>query len=123
MVSTEGSRERLATVLPHLNERQRRLTAAVEARALGYGGVSAVANATGFSRGTIHRALRELAHPPTTLAHAQIRVRGAGRPRLVDQQPDMQQRLQALVESSTRGDPMSPLLWTCASTTQLATAL
>jgi hypothetical protein len=123
VVSAQGFRERLATLLPHLNERQRRLTAAVEARALGYGGVSAVADATGLARGTIHRALRELARPPATLAHAQIRARGAGRPRLVDRQPEIQQRLQALVESSTRGDPMSPLLWTCESTTQLAAAL
>jgi hypothetical protein len=113
----------LATLLPHLNERQRRVAAAVEARALGYGGVSAVAAATGIARGTIHRALRELSRRPATLAHEQIRARGAGRPRLVDRQPEMQQRLQALVASSTSGDPMSPLLWTCESTTQLAKAL
>jgi len=123
VVSAQGFRERLATLLPHLNERQRRLTAAVEARALGYGGVSAVADATGLARGTIHRALRELAHPPATFAHAQIRARGAGRPRLVDRQPQIQKRLRVLVESRTRGDPMSPLLWTCESTTQLAAAL
>ena len=123
MVSSQGVRERLATLLPHLNERQRRLAAAVEARSLGYGGVSAVADATGLARGTIHRALRELNRRPATLAHEQVRARGAGRPRLVDQQPEMQKQLQALVESSTRGDPMSPLLWTCESTTQLAKAL
>ena len=123
MVSSHGVRERLASLLPHLNERQRRLAAAVEARSLGYGGVSAVADATGFARGTIHRALRELKHRRAPLAHEQIRARGAGRPRLVDQQPEMQKCLRALVESSTRGDPMSPLLWTCESTTQLAKAL
>jgi len=123
VVSSQGVRERLATLLPHLNERQRRLAAAVEARSLGYGGVSAVADATGFARGTIHRALRELKHRRATLAHEQIRARGAGRPRLVDQRPEMQKQLRALVESSTRGDPMSPLLWTCESTTQLAKAL
>jgi len=123
VVSSQGVRERLTRLLPHLNERQRRLAAAVEARSLGYGGVSAVAEVTGIARGTIHRALRELKHRPATLAHAQIRARGAGRPRLVDRQPEIQKRLQALVESSTRGDPMSPLLWTCESTTQLARAL
>ena len=123
MVSSQGVRERLATLLPYLNERQRRLAAAVEARSLGYGGVSAVADATGIARGTIHRALRELKQRPTTLAHEEIRARGAGRPRLVDRQPGMQKRLQALVESSTSGDPMSPLLWTCESTTQLAKTL
>jgi hypothetical protein len=113
----------LATLLPHLNERQRRIAAAVEARALGYGGVSAVAQATGLARGTIHRALDELEHRSATLAHGQIRARGAGRPRLIAQQPEIQRRLKALVESNTRGDPMSPLLWTCDSTTQLAGAL
>ena len=105
----EGFRERLAILLPHLNERQRRVAAAVEARTLGYGGVSAIAHATGLARGTIHRALSELEHPLATLAHEQIRARGAGRPRLVDRQPEIQKRLQALVESTTRGDPMSPL--------------
>ena len=123
MVGSPGVRERLATLLPHLNERQRRLAAAVEARSLGYGGVTAVADATGIARGTIHRALRELTHESVPLAYEQIRAHGAGRPRLVDRQPEMQQRLQALVEASTSGDPMSPLLWTCASTTQLAKAL
>src|SRR2546427_283133 len=95
----------------------------VDLLVLGYGGVSAVADATGFARGTIHRALRELKHRRAPLAHEQIRARGAGRPRLVDQQPEMQKCLRALVESSTRGNPMSPLLWTCESTTQLAKAL
>lgn len=99
------------------------MAAAVEARALGYGGVSAIAQATGLARGTIHRALNELEQPPATLAHEQIRAQGAGRPRLVAQQPEIQRRLKDLVESSTRGDPMSPLLWTCDSTTQLAKAL
>ena len=123
MVDAQGVRERLATLLPHLNERQRRLAAAVEARSLGYGGVSTVADVTGLARGTIHRALSELAGRPATLAHEQVRTRGAGRPRLVDQQPALQKRLHALVAASTRGDPMSPLLWTCESTTHLAQAL
>ena len=85
--------------------------------------MSAVADATGFARGTIHRGLRELKRRPATVAHEHVRARGAGRPRLVDRQPEIQKLLQALVESSTRGDPMSPLLWTCESTTQLAKAL
>jgi hypothetical protein len=123
VVSAQGFRERLATLLPHLNERQRRLAAAVEARVLGYGGVSAIAEATGLARGTIHRALNELEQPPATLAHEQVRARGAGRPKLITQRPELQRRLKALVEASTRGDPMSPLLWTCESTTQLAKVL
>lgn len=123
MVGSQEFRARLATLLPHLNERQRRLAAAVEAQALGYGGVSAVAEATGLARGTIHRALNELEQPSATLAHEQVRAPGAGRPRLVTQQPELQRRLKALVEASARGDPMSPLLWTCESTTQLAKVL
>lgn len=90
---------------------------------MGYGGVSAVAEATGLARGTIHRALNELEEPPVTLAHEQVRAPGAGRPKLITQQPELHRRLKMLVEASTRGDPMSPLLWTCESTTQLANVL
>ncbi len=109
--------------MPHLNERQLRLAAALEARSLGYGGVSAVAQATGIARGTIHRGLQELQHPQATPAREQVRARGGGRKRIVAQNPRIFKRLKQLVESSTRGDPMSPLLWTCQSTQQLATIL
>ena len=60
MPRTEGFQDRLLSLMPHLNERQLRLAAALEARSLGYGSVSAVAQATGMARGTIHRALEEL---------------------------------------------------------------
>jgi len=109
--------------MPHLNERQLRLAAALEARSLGYGGVSAVAQATGIARGTIHRALEELQHPEATSAREQVRAGGGGRRRIVAENPQILKRLKELVESSTRGDPMSPLLWTCQSTRQLAEAL
>src|SRR6516225_6452994 len=109
--------------MPHLNERQLRLAAALEARSLGYGGVSAVARATGMARGTIHRALEELQHPQATSAREQVRARGGGRRRIVAENPQILKRLKELLESSTRGDPMSPLLWTCQSTRQLAEAL
>ncbi len=123
MASAEGFRERLLALMPHLNERQLRLAAALEARSLGYGGVSAVAHATGMARGTIHRALEELKHPERKRAPHQIRTPGAGRKRIVVQHPRILKRLKELVEVSTRGDPMSPLLWTCESTSQLAEAL
>src|SRR5947208_4505909 len=71
----------------------------------------------------IHRALNELEEPVVTWAHEQVRAPGAGRPKLTTQQPELQRRLKMLVEASTRGDPMSPLLWTCESTTQLAKVL
>ena len=123
MPRTEGFRDRLLTLMPHLNERQLRLAAALEARSLGYGGVSAVAQATGIARGTIHQGLDELRHPRTTPAREQVRTPGGGRKRMVAQNPRILRRLKQLVESSTRGDPMSPLLWTCQSTQQLATVL
>ena len=113
----------MLALLPHLNERQVRLAAAVEARSLGDGGVSAVAQRTGIARGTIHRGLEELKAPPRTFAHEQVRVSGGGRKRLAVQHPWIVKRLKALLASSTRGDPMSPLLWTCQSTQQLARAL
>jgi Rhodopirellula transposase DDE domain len=121
--STEGFQDRLLTLIPHLNERQLRLAAALEARSLGYGGVSAVAQATGIARGTIHRGLEELRHPPVAPAVEQVRGPGGGRKTIVAQNPRILKRLKQLVESSARGDPMSPLLWTCQSTQQLATVL
>lgn len=119
----EGFQDRLLTLMPHLNERQLRLAAAVEARSLGYGGVSAVAQATGIARGTIHRALEEIQKPPGISARERVRIPGGGRKRIVAQNPRILKRLKELVESSTRGDPMSPLLWTCQSTQQLAEVL
>lgn len=123
MPGAEGFPDRLLTLMPHLNERQLRLAAALEARSLGYGGVSAVAQATGIARGTIHRALEEIKDPQLMAAHDRVRVRGGGRKRIVVQDPRILKRLKELVESSTRGDPMSPLLWTCQSTRQLADVL
>ena len=123
MPGVEGFQDRLLTLMPHLNERQVRLAAALEARSLGYGGVSAVAPATGIARGTIHRALEELQHPQATSAREQVRARGGVRRRIVAENPQILKRLKELVESSTRGDPMSPLLWTCQSPRQLAEAL
>ena len=115
--------DRLLTLMPHLNERQLRLAAALEARSLGYGGVSAVAKATGMARGTIHRALEEIKNPRLMSTGDRVRVPGGGRKRIVEQHPRILKRLKELVESSTRGDPMSPLLWTCQSTSQLAETL
>ena len=109
--------------MPHLNERQLRMAAALEARSLGYGGVSIVAQATGVARGTIHRALEELKHPGGQSAVDQVRAAGGGRKKIAVQHPGLVKRLKVLVEASTRGDPMSPLLWTCKSTRELAGAL
>ena len=113
--------ERFAALAPHLNERQRRLLVGVEARLLGRGGPSVVARATGVSRQTVHTAMRDLAGP--AVVTDRVRREGAGRKRLKDTDPGLVPALEALVDPDTRGDPMSPLRWTCKSTTQLATAL
>lgn len=118
-----GYRERLAAVIPHLNERQQRIAAAVEARCLGYGGVSAVAEVTGLARGTIHRGLKELKDPHFKSALVAVRASGGGRKKITAKQPEVVRRLAFLVEASTRGDPMTPLLWTNRSTGELARVL
>ena len=123
MDATEGFRERFLTLMPHLNERQLRIAAALEARALGYGGVSTVAEVSGIARGTIHRGLEELKDPKSMSAMDHVRLSGGGRKTIVSQDPRILRRLKVMVESNTRGDPMSPLLWTCKSTRELAGAL
>jgi transposase len=113
--------ERTVSLFPHLSERQRRLAAAADARALGYGGVSAVSAATGLSRATIHRGLLEL--DQQALPPERSRRPGGGRKRIEEQNPTILKKLRDLVDPSTRGDPMSPLRWTAKSTRQLARAL
>ena len=113
--------EKFAAILPHLNERQRRLLVAAEARALGRGGILRVARASGISRPTIQSALRELAQP--ALTPNRVRRPGGGRKKARASDPTLLADLEALVEPTTRGDPMSPLRWTCKSTRQLADAL
>jgi hypothetical protein len=114
---------RFADVVAVLNERQRRLWAAAEADAAGYGGVSMVARATGVSRRAIHAGLRELADETVSLATTRIRRPGGGRKRLTVQQPGLKKALDALVEPTARGDPQSPLRWTCKSVRRLAAEL
>ena len=113
--------EKYTSMLPYLNERQRRLFLAVEARAFGRGGVVRVARAPGVSRPTIQQGLRELSGPVT--APDRVRQPGGGRKQLTDRDPTLFGDLEALVDPDTRGDPMSPLRWTCKSTRQLAEAL
>ena len=113
--------EKLTTLLPYLNERQRRLCLAVEARALGYGGVARVARAAGVSRPTVQQGLRDLAG--SMPAPERVRQPGGGRKKLGTRDPALLTELEALVDPDSRGDPMSPLRWTCKSTRQLATAL
>jgi Rhodopirellula transposase DDE domain len=118
----ECIRQKYALLRAELDERARRCWAATEAMALGYGGVSAVAQATRISRNTISAGLREL-QALTSLAPDRIRCPGAGRKPLTQTDPGLQAALEALVEPATRGDPQSPLRWTCKSTRRLAEEL
>jgi transposase len=106
-----------------LDERTRRLVAAAEAESLGFGGVTAVAQASGLSRGTVIRGMAELKVAPKPARGQRIRRRGAGRKRTIDQDATLKRDLESLVEPVTRGDPESPLRWTCKSVRQLAAEL
>ena len=113
--------KKFAHLWPHLNERSRRMVAATEAVQLGYGGVSQVSRACGMSRMTITKGIRELKVKP--MPAERIRRPGAGRPTLLKQDPDLSRVLESLVEPLARGDPQSPLRWTCKSTRALASEL
>ena len=111
---------------PLMDERVRRHWAATEAHALGWGGVSAVSAATGMSRKTIRKGLAELdvrRVNPKAPVSSRLRSPGGGRKRLTHGDPDLSSALEWLIEPTTRGDPMSPLRWTCKSTQELARAL
>jgi hypothetical protein len=119
-------RRKFEVLRPLMNERLRRHWAACEAMALPRGGVTLVAQATGLSRTTIWAGLRELRHPqdaPDDLPAERARHAGAGRPFLAEADPTLVKDLEALVEATTRGDPQSPLQWTCKSTRNLAEEL
>lgn len=113
--------QRVDSLFPHLTERQRRLVAASDAQALGYGGISRVARATGMSRTTIYQGLAGL--DQGELSPDRTRRKGGGRKKIRDQDPSILSLLQTMVDPSSRGDPMSPLRWTCKSTRQLASVL
>ena len=122
-------RNKYQALSPVMDEHVRRRWAACEALAIGWGGITAVAEATGLSRPTIRAGLAEVQggapraeedEPPT--AH-RIRRGGGGRRRVTERDQTLLQDLQSLLEASTRGDPRSPLLWTSKSTRHLADAL
>jgi hypothetical protein len=114
-------RDKYMIISPELDERGRRRWAAMEARSLGWGGVAVVALATGLSDRTVRNGIREIAKPDE-LGPRQ-RKPGAGRTRREIEQPQILKALDALVEPNSRGDPMSPLRWTCKSTRSLAVEL
>jgi Rhodopirellula transposase DDE domain len=109
---------------PLLNERSRRLWAATEASALGYGGILAIHRATRISQNTIRAGLKELKTTSTVLlSPEQIRKSGGGRKRVEEREPSILEALDRLVEPSSRGEPECPLRWTCKSVNQLAKGL
>jgi hypothetical protein len=121
-------RQKYEALAPLLHEKAQRRWAACEALALGRGGISLVSAATGLSRPTIRRGLAELNTPRDDAQEIErdrtrIRRPGAGRPRLTASDRSLLGDLKRLVDPATRGDPMSPLLWTCKSTRHLAEAL
>jgi hypothetical protein len=117
-------RAKYQALKPELDERGRRVWAATEALSLGHGGVAAVARATGLAESTIRLGKKELAKRSKRLKTTRrLRHPGAGRKPLTTQDQDVLKALDALVEPTTRGDPMSPLRWTCKSTRRLAKEL
>src|SRR5512142_961133 len=121
MHDDQALERKFASIMPCLDERQRRLLAAAEARSLGYGGIRRVSRASGLSHATIQKALKELDGPPHPAGH--VRSPGGGRKLIREKTPAILGALEALIAPETRGDPMSPLRWTCTSTRQLAEAL
>jgi len=120
MVDVSAIRQRFSAVAPFLNERGRRVVAAAEASAAGYGGIAAVSAATGLAASTIGRGLRELSAPEEL---GRVRRPGGGRKTAVAQDATLLSDLGALVEPTSRGDPQSPLRWTCKSVRRLAEEL
>jgi hypothetical protein len=118
-------RRKFRMVAVELDERRRRQWAAAEARDAGWGGISLLARATGLSRPTIMAGLKEieLSSNSRVAAAARVRSPGGGRRMLSQSDPGLLDALERLIEPATRGDPMSPLRWTCKSTDKLAEEL
>jgi transposase len=105
-------RTKLSEVLPFLNEKQRRVLAASEAKSFGRGGVQTVARISGISRQTIYHGLADLEKGNVS---DRIRRPGGGRKKLREQSPELVKNIEGIIDEATRGDPESPLRWTCKS--------
>ena len=128
MLAVDAVRAKSGRLRDVMDERVTRLWAAAEAEAIGYGGIAAVVEATGISKSRVRAGLRDLAEyaarPPTNPPRGQrVRRPGAGRPPLEETDPKLVPDLESLVDPVTRGDPESPLRWTCKSKDKLAAEL
>lgn len=123
MIDEGAIRRRYQVLAPVVDERVRRLVLAAEASAVGRGGQATVARATGVSRRTIRQGIRELDLPSLGAERGRIRRAGGGRKRTVVHDPSLRGDLERLVEPTSRGDPKSPLRWTCKSVRKLAEEL
>jgi hypothetical protein len=126
MATIRSIESKYAALSPLMDERMRRQWAAAEARAYGWGGVRAVSRAIGMSPNTVLKGLAEIEHRrrnPKAPPEERLRRPGGGRKALTEHDPELVEALEALVDPVTRGDPESPLRWTCKSTSQLARAL
>ncbi len=109
---TQQLKVKLSSILPLLNERQRRVVAASEAQAYGKGGVQFISTITGISRQTIYRGLKELGDPSDL---DRVRKPGGGRKKIIEKESGLLNALEKRIDPVTRGDPESPLRWTCKS--------
>lgn len=114
MIPTDGKlKEKLSILLPSLNERQKRLLVGAEAISLGYGAIKFLSSITGMSTNTITRGIREIEAGDEEISR--IRSEGSGRKKLTVKYPEIKNCIEEIIEPVTRGDPESPLRWTCKS--------
>jgi hypothetical protein len=121
MIDRDAIRQRWEAFSPNADERMRRLWAASEVRAAGWGGLAAVSDITGLARSTINRGLKDIDAAP--LAKGRVRREGGGAPRTTETNPGVLDALRRLVEPATLGDPMRALLWVSKSREKLSLAL
>lgn len=124
MIKSDTIKAKYSLIKSRFDERGRRQWAAIEAKSIGRGGISLVSAATGLSRTTVTYAIKEIeGGEGKQVGIERIRRVGGGRKRLTEKEPKLLESLEKLVEPITRGDPESPLRWTCKSTRNLAEEL
>lgn len=111
--SKDALKIKLSGLLPELNERQRRLIVGAEAQSLGYGGIKVMSEITGMTPPTIRKGIQDLKAKNKPLLG--VRQSGGGRKKATEKYPELKSILEEIVEPDTRGDPKSPLRWTCKS--------